>query len=206
MLVTTRATASFCFWRSRSAAFAWRSASRSCCPAWRSAPFPQPFAGAQPRAPLPSPDARLPSRPPSSPLPAAWQTPPSAPRARPVMPRIRNRPIPIARDHPARLPDIYFAPTKKGFALLTIHYGDMDGVIYNTSIFFNNVYSAEWARRPFRPKDHQGRRSRRCLGAQCHRNEGPRRHPARKTLKRHKDFASHAFHAREHLQRLQLRR
>lgn len=28
--------------------------------------------------------------------------------------------------------------------MLTIHYGDMDGVIYNTSTFFNNVYSPEW--------------------------------------------------------------
>ena len=93
------------------------------------APARRPSPGPQPHAPLPSPGVPLPSRPPSSPLPAAWQTPPSAPQARPVMPRIRNRPIPIARNHPARLPDIYFAPTKKGFALLTIHYGDMDGVI-----------------------------------------------------------------------------
>ena len=158
-------------------------------------PFPRPFA-----------DARLPSRPPSSPLPAAWQAPPSAPQARPVMPRIRNRPIPIARDHPARLPDIYFAPTKKGFALLTIHYGDMDGVIYNTSVFFNNVYSAEWLEDPFAQKDHQGRRSRRCLEPNAIETKVLGVIPPEKTLKRHKDFASHAFHAREHLQRLQLRR
>ena len=110
------------------------------------------------------------------------------------MPRIRNRPIPIARDHPARLPDIYFAPTKKGFALLTIHYGDMDGVIYNTSIFFNNVYSAEWLEDPFAQKIIKAVDRGVVLG------------PNAKTLKRHKDFASHAFHAREHLQRLQLRR
>lgn len=32
--------------------------------------------------------------------------------------------------------------------MLTIHYGDMDGVIYNTSIFFNNVYSAKWFEDP----------------------------------------------------------
>ena len=28
--------------------------------------------------------------------------------------------------------------------VLTIHYGDVEGVIYNTSTFFNNVYSPEW--------------------------------------------------------------
>ncbi|MDO4437821.1 MAG: DUF4869 domain-containing protein [Coriobacteriaceae bacterium] len=28
--------------------------------------------------------------------------------------------------------------------MLTIHYGEMDGVIYNTSVFFNNVMSPEW--------------------------------------------------------------
>ena len=158
-------------------------------------PFPRPFA-----------DARLPSRPPSSPLPAAWQAPPSAPQARPVMPRIRNRPIPIARDHPARLPDIYFAPTKKGFALLTIHYGDMDGVIYNTSVFFNNVYSAEWLEDPFAQKIIKAVDRGVVLGPNAIETKVLGVIPPEKTLKRHKDFASHAFHAREHLQRLQLRR
>lgn len=33
--------------------------------------------------------------------------------------------------------------------MLTIHYGDMDGVIYNTSVFFNNTYSPEWFEDPF---------------------------------------------------------
>ena len=42
--------------------------------------------------------------------------------------------------------------TKKGDALLTIHYGDMDNVIYNTSVFFNNTYSPEWFRDPFAQK------------------------------------------------------
>ncbi len=28
--------------------------------------------------------------------------------------------------------------------MLTIHFGDMDGVVYNTSVFFNNTYSGEW--------------------------------------------------------------
>jgi len=28
--------------------------------------------------------------------------------------------------------------------LLTIHYGDLDSVVYNTSIYFNNSYSSEW--------------------------------------------------------------
>lgn len=28
--------------------------------------------------------------------------------------------------------------------VLTIYYGDVEGVIYNTSTFFNNVYSPEW--------------------------------------------------------------
>lgn len=70
------------------------------------APFRQPSPGVPPHVPppspdaqllaqLPSPDARLPFpplstgarppfRPPSAPLPVAWQTPPSAPRARPA--------------------------------------------------------------------------------------------------------------------------
>lgn len=33
--------------------------------------------------------------------------------------------------------------------LLTIHYGDIDGVIYNTSIYFNNTYSKDWLADPF---------------------------------------------------------
>lgn len=28
--------------------------------------------------------------------------------------------------------------------MLTIHYGDMDNVIYNTSVYFDNVYSPQW--------------------------------------------------------------
>lgn len=28
--------------------------------------------------------------------------------------------------------------------MLTIHYGDLDSVVYNTSIYFNNSYSSEW--------------------------------------------------------------
>ena len=28
--------------------------------------------------------------------------------------------------------------------VLTIHYGDMDNVIYNTSVYFDNVYSPQW--------------------------------------------------------------
>lgn len=33
--------------------------------------------------------------------------------------------------------------------MLTIHYGDMEGVIYNTSVFFNNTYAPEWLADPF---------------------------------------------------------
>ena len=33
--------------------------------------------------------------------------------------------------------------------MLTIHYGDMEGSIYNTSIYFNNTYSSEWFDDPF---------------------------------------------------------
>ena len=33
--------------------------------------------------------------------------------------------------------------------MLTIHYGDIDGVIYNTSIYFNNTYSKDWLADPF---------------------------------------------------------
>lgn len=33
--------------------------------------------------------------------------------------------------------------------MLTIHYGDMDGVVYNTSVFFNNTYSPKWLEDPF---------------------------------------------------------
>ena len=28
--------------------------------------------------------------------------------------------------------------------VLTIHFGDLDNVIYNTSVYFNNVMSPEW--------------------------------------------------------------
>ena len=28
--------------------------------------------------------------------------------------------------------------------MLTIHYGDMENVIYNTSVYFDNVYSPQW--------------------------------------------------------------
>ena len=33
--------------------------------------------------------------------------------------------------------------------MLTIHFGDMPGVIYNTSVYFNNTYSPEWLADPF---------------------------------------------------------
>ena len=36
--------------------------------------------------------------------------------------------------------------------MLTIHYGDMEGVVYNTSVFFNNVYSSKWFEDPFAQK------------------------------------------------------
>ena len=36
--------------------------------------------------------------------------------------------------------------------MLTIHYGDMDGVVYNTSVYFNNVYSPERLEDPFAQK------------------------------------------------------
>lgn len=36
--------------------------------------------------------------------------------------------------------------------MLTIHYGDVDGVIYNTSVFFNNTYSPKWFEDPFAQK------------------------------------------------------
>ena len=33
--------------------------------------------------------------------------------------------------------------------MLTIHYGDMENVIYNTSVYFDNVYSPEWFQNAF---------------------------------------------------------
>lgn len=36
--------------------------------------------------------------------------------------------------------------------MLTIHFGDMDGVVYNTSVYFNNTYSGEWFSDPFAQK------------------------------------------------------
>ena len=36
--------------------------------------------------------------------------------------------------------------------MLTIHYGDMDGVVYNTSVYFDNVYSPKWFEDPFAQK------------------------------------------------------
>lgn len=32
--------------------------------------------------------------------------------------------------------------------MLTIYFGDMDGVIDNTSVYFNNTYSAAWLEDP----------------------------------------------------------
>ena len=32
--------------------------------------------------------------------------------------------------------------------MLTIHFGDLDGVVYNTSTYFNNTYSPEWLQDP----------------------------------------------------------
>ena len=36
--------------------------------------------------------------------------------------------------------------------MLTIHFGDTDGVVYNTSAYFNNAYSSEWFNDPFAQK------------------------------------------------------
>ncbi len=36
--------------------------------------------------------------------------------------------------------------------MLTIHFGDMDGVVYNTSVYFSNAYSGEWFSDPFAQK------------------------------------------------------
>ena len=37
----------------------------------------------------------------------------------------------------------------EGANVLTIHYGDMENVIYNTSVYFDNVYSPEWFQNAF---------------------------------------------------------
>lgn len=34
--------------------------------------------------------------------------------------------------------------TQKGALLLTVHFGDMENVVYSTSVYFNNVYSPNW--------------------------------------------------------------
>lgn len=39
--------------------------------------------------------------------------------------------------------------TQKGAPLLTVHFGDMENVVYNTSVYFNNVYSPDWFEDPF---------------------------------------------------------
>ena len=39
--------------------------------------------------------------------------------------------------------------TQKGALLLTVHFGDMENVVYNTSVYFNNVYSPNWFEDPF---------------------------------------------------------
>lgn len=39
--------------------------------------------------------------------------------------------------------------TQKGALLLTVHFGDMENVVYNTSVYFNNVYSPDWFEDPF---------------------------------------------------------
>lgn len=39
--------------------------------------------------------------------------------------------------------------TQKGALLLTVHFGDMENVVYNTSVYFNNVYSPGWFEDPF---------------------------------------------------------
>lgn len=36
--------------------------------------------------------------------------------------------------------------------MLTIHFDDTDGVVYNTSVYFNNAYSSEWFNDPFAQK------------------------------------------------------
>ena len=33
--------------------------------------------------------------------------------------------------------------------MLTVHFGDMENVVYNTSVYFNNVYSPNWFEDPF---------------------------------------------------------
>ena len=39
--------------------------------------------------------------------------------------------------------------TQKGALLLTVHFGDMENVVYNTSVYFNNVYTPDWFEDPF---------------------------------------------------------
>ena len=53
--------------------------------------------------------------------------------------------------------------------MLTIHYGDMDNVIYNTSVYFDNVYSPSGLKIPL-PNVSLNLSTRALSSGPCHRH------------------------------------
>lgn len=90
--------------------------------------------------------------------------------------------------------------------MLTIHYGDMDGVVYNTSVYFNNVYSPEWFEDPFAQKVIKAVDRGVVLGPNAIETKILGVIPPREAIKRNQNAPPYAFHARARLQRLELRR
>ena len=64
--------------------------------------------------------------------------------------------------------------------MLTIHYGDMENVIYNTSVYFDNVYSPQWFQDSFAQRVIKIHRQRHRGRPQCNRYQDSRHHPPEK--------------------------
>lgn len=83
--------------------------------------------------------------------------------------------------------------------MLTIHYGDMENVIYNTSVYFDNVYSPQWFQDAFAQRVIKSIDKGTVVGPKCNRYQDSRYHSSRKTIQRHQNTAAYVLYAEERI-------
>lgn len=90
--------------------------------------------------------------------------------------------------------------------MLTIHYGDMENVIYNTSVYFDNVYSPQWFQDAFSQRIIKSIDKGSVVGPCTIDTKILGIIPPRKAIGRHQDAVTHVLHAPKRIQRHNLLR
>lgn len=83
--------------------------------------------------------------------------------------------------------------------MLTIHYGDMDEVIYNTSVYFDNVYSPQWFQDSFAQRIIKSIDKGTVVGPNAIDTKILGIIPPRETIQRHQNTAAYVLYAGERI-------